>query len=87
MNIYGNSAVKASYDSGSCPLLSAYPSSSKTPVVEEEAVEYSTIDGEVITSKAGTNALKIGAGIMIGDYFVGISESISGFGNTPYLRY
>jgi hypothetical protein len=86
MNIYGNSAVTASYDSGSCPSLSTYPTS-KTLVVEEEAAEYSTIDGEVITSKAGTNALKIGAGIMIGDYFVGISESISAFGSVPYLRY
>lgn len=86
MNIYGNLAVKASYEGGTCPLVSISSSSRQTSV-EEDTVEFSTIDGEMITSVAGTNALKRGAGILIGDYFVGISESFQNFNNVPFLRY
>ncbi|WP_018478260.1 hypothetical protein [Pontibacter roseus] len=87
MNIYGNPAAKTNFESGSCPLVTTYSASSWQSYVEEEAVEYSTIDGEVITSMAGTSALQKGAGILIGDYFVGISESLQGFTNRPFLRY
>jgi hypothetical protein len=86
MNVYGNLAVTASFDSSSCALLTTYPTS-KNAFQEEEVVEFSTIDGEVITSVAGTNALKRGAGILIGDYFVGISECLSNLGSRPFLRY
>lgn len=86
MNIYGNSAVQNSFESGSCAVLTTL-SSSKNNLQEDEAVEYSTIDGEVITSVAGTSALEKGAGILIGDYFVGILESFSGLSSRPFLRY
>ncbi|MBF8965171.1 hypothetical protein I0P70_18120 [Pontibacter sp. FD36] len=53
----------------------------------EDSQEYSTIDGEVINSSLGSDAVKKGTGLFIGDYFVGILDSLSGVNNMPYLRY
>ncbi|PVY40146.1 hypothetical protein [Pontibacter virosus] len=61
--------------------------SSKPITQNEESIEYSTIDGEVINSTLGSDAVKKGTGLFIGDYFVGILDSLSGMSNVPYLRY
>jgi hypothetical protein len=59
----------------------------KTNVQEEEVFDFSTIDGGVITYNAGAKAISSGAGIFIGDYFVGVCESYQSISNLPFVRY
>jgi len=54
---------------------------------EEEKAAFSTIDGSVITFNAGKNAVSNGAGIFIGDYFVGVTDQFLSICNTPFVRY
>lgn len=54
---------------------------------EESSREYSTIDGEVINRTDGSDAVSKGKGLFIGDYFVGIPDSLSGWAGAPHLRY
>lgn len=54
---------------------------------EEEKAAFSTIDGSVITFNAGKNAVSNGAGIFIGDYFVGVADHFLSICNTPFVRY
>jgi hypothetical protein len=86
MKYYGNSAVKSGLGSGVCAVLSAIQPA-KTNKQVEAAIDFSTIDGEVIDSSVGSDAVKKGTGLFIGGYFVGILDSFSGIGNTPFLRY
>ncbi|WP_299708250.1 hypothetical protein [uncultured Pontibacter sp.] len=86
MKYYGSKAVKSGLESGVCAVLSAIqPAKAYTQV--EAAIDFSTIDGEVIDSSVGSDAVKKGNGLFIGGYFVGILDSFSGIGNTPFLRY
>lgn len=55
--------------------------------LEEEVLDYSTIDGGVIASNTGRSAVDSGAGIFIGDYFVGVIDSFISSCNIPYVRY
>jgi hypothetical protein len=86
MKHYGNTAVTAGLDSGYCAVLSVTHPGQKNNQ-EEETIAYSTIDGEMINSAIGSDAVKKGKGLFIGDYFVGILDSFAAIGNTPYLRY
>ncbi|PKV75819.1 hypothetical protein [Pontibacter ramchanderi] len=83
MKTYENTAVKPINSSGSRNHLKSL----KPATQNEDSLEYSTIDGEVINSTLGSDAVKKGTGLFIGDYFVGILDSLSGVGNVPYLRY
>ncbi|SIT82603.1 hypothetical protein [Pontibacter indicus] len=83
MKTYENNAANANKHAGSRNNLK-----SLKPVTQnDDSIEYSTIDGEVIDSTLGTDAVKKGTGLFIGDYFVGILDSLSGKSNVPYLRY
>lgn len=83
MKTYENNAATANKHAGSRNNLK-----SLKPVTQnDDSIEYSTIDGEVIDSTLGTDAVKKGTGLFIGDYFVGILDSLSGKSNVPYLRY
>lgn len=55
--------------------------------LDDEVLDYSTIDGGVIASNTGRNAVDSGAGIFIGDYFVGVIDSFISSCNVPYVRY
>ena len=59
----------------------------KVSLQEEEVFGFSTIDGGVVTHKAGTKAISKGVGIFIGDYFVGNSDSYQSISNLPFVRY
>lgn len=59
----------------------------KQALKEEEKAAFSTIDGSVITFNAGTNAVSNGAGIFIGDYFVGVADHFLSISNMPFVRY
>ncbi len=61
--------------------------SRKQALKEEEKAAFSTIDGSVITFNAGTNAVSSGAGIFIGDYFVGGADNFLAISNMPFVRY
>ncbi|PRY07307.1 hypothetical protein CLV24_12445 [Pontibacter ummariensis] len=54
---------------------------------EEEPVGYATIDGHVVTHLDGASAVSNGAGIFIGDYFVGIADSYQSISNSSFVRY
>ena len=84
MKTYENTASNPTQHVGSRNYLK-----SVKPVTQgEDSLEYSTIDGEVINSTLGTDAVKKGTGLFIGEYFVGILDSLSsGMSNVPYLRY
>ncbi|MFD3003620.1 hypothetical protein ACFS7Z_24905 [Pontibacter toksunensis] len=53
----------------------------------EEQCGFSTIDGSVLAFNAGKNAINNGAGIFIGDYFVGLADSHFTDTAVPYIRY
>lgn len=63
--------------------------SSKSYVaVEEEMLRFPTTDGSVMTYHAGTNAVRSGAGIFIGGYFVGVTEdSLLTENHMPFIKY
>ncbi len=63
------------------------PTSQKVLIQEEETFDFSTTDGGMITYNAGTKAIDNGAGIFIGDYFVGVSDSYHTISNMPFVRY
>lgn len=87
MKHYGKSARKARQKAAnSCHNVSECNNFKKL-AFEEDETECSTIDGEMINRSMGTDAVKKGNGLFIGDYFVGILDSLSGFGNIPSLRY
>ncbi|MDO6388504.1 hypothetical protein Q4E40_00095 [Pontibacter sp. BT731] len=83
MKTYENKAAKPKQDVGNCSYLKSVKPVAQT----DDSLEYSTIDGEVINSTLGTDAVKKGTGLFIGEYFVGILDSLSGMSNVPYLRY
>ncbi|WP_242918511.1 hypothetical protein [Pontibacter liquoris] len=66
---------------------SAPQSARKFYYQEEEMTDFSTIDGGVITYNAGTKAVSSGAGIFIGDYFVGVAEHFHMINTPAYIRY
>jgi hypothetical protein len=84
MNSTVNLLAKSSY---SKPCLALSSPVKKANIQEEEAFDFSTIDGGVVTYNAGTRAISNGAGIFIGDYFVGVSESYQSITNLPCVRY
>lgn len=66
---------------------SSLPTSKKILTQEDETFDFSTTDGGMITYNAGTEAIDTGAGIFIGDYFVGLSDSYHTISNMPFVRY
>ncbi|MBX0332932.1 hypothetical protein K3G39_06755 [Pontibacter sp. HSC-14F20] len=83
MNIYESSIGMPKKNNGCLNNLNSVKQNSHV----DESQDYSTIDGEVINSSLGSDAVKKGTGLFIGDYFVGILDSLSGVNNMPYLRY
>ncbi|WP_299823354.1 hypothetical protein [uncultured Pontibacter sp.] len=73
-NCYGNACITLS-------------TAKKTQLQEEEVFDFSTIDGGVITHNAGATAISNGAGIFIGEYFVGVSDNYQSISNLPFVRY
>jgi hypothetical protein len=63
--------AEISYANSCLPLYS----NTKVDILEEEGTDFSTIDGDVVTYTDGADAVNNGAGIFIGDYFVGKSDS------------
>ncbi|MCC9167931.1 hypothetical protein [Pontibacter harenae] len=55
--------------------------------VEESSYDFSTIDGDVITYRDGAMAVDSGAGILIGDYFVGVAENYAPSESQAYILY
>lgn len=54
---------------------------------DDEPTGYATIDGNMVTHLAGSDAVSNGAGIFIGDYFVGIADTYQSVSITPFVRY
>ncbi|MDX5419827.1 MAG: hypothetical protein LPK09_11475 [Hymenobacteraceae bacterium] len=67
--------------------LTSLSSKKSTGFLEADEFEFSTIDGGVVTYDAGASAISRGAGIFIGDYFVGITENYELVSNQPFVRY
>lgn len=86
MKTYGNSARQAISGKGAYTHLPA-PQPVNSTSQDDAGIEYSTIDGEMITSTDGTDAVSKGKGLFIGDYFVGILDCFASISNKPYLRY
>ncbi|PTX14252.1 hypothetical protein C8N40_11299 [Pontibacter mucosus] len=59
----------------------------KTTLQEDEQVGFATIDGNMVTYHAGSSAVSSGAGIFIGDYFVGLADNYESVSITPFIRY
>lgn len=75
--------VEACFRRAGVPTLA----SAKAALHEEEPAGYATIDGNVVTHIAGSDAVSSGAGIFIGDYFVGIADTYQSISVTPFVRY
>ncbi|WP_460879105.1 hypothetical protein [Pontibacter rugosus] len=52
------------------------------PPSEDEPTGYATIDGNMISHHVGSDAVSNGAGIFIGDYFVGITDNYESASNS-----
>ena len=60
----------------------------KAGMQEEELVGYATIDGHMVHHVEVASAVNKGAGIFIGDYFVGLADSYHSISLTaPFIRY
>jgi len=67
--------------------MASYMSRSDT-ASDEEQFNFTTIDGNMMPYNAGTNAISNGAGIFIGDYFVGVTDdSMFSGNNMPCIKY
>lgn len=55
--------------------------------VNEDLYGFSTIDGSMVSFNAGTSAINNGAGIFIGDYFVGFADSQCADTAMPFIKY
>jgi hypothetical protein len=84
---YGKLAVKPSHRDGCCKVSGSVVYAGGKTAQNDESEEFSTTDGEVIDSSAGSDAIKKGTGMFIGGYFVGILDSLSGVAAAPFLRY
>ncbi len=55
---------------------------------DDSHFNFTTIDGNMMPYNAGTNAVSSGAGIFIGDYFVGLTDDSMFSGNSmPCIKY
>lgn len=54
---------------------------------QEDFFGFSTTDGSMITLHAGKHAISQGAGIFIGDYFVGLADSLCTDAALPFIKY
>lgn len=60
----------------------------KADTMEEDLVGYATIDGNMVHHVEVASAVNNGAGIFIGDYFVGLADSYHSISLTaPFIRY
>ncbi|GAB3528168.1 hypothetical protein GCM10027443_05730 [Pontibacter brevis] len=60
----------------------------KAGTQEEEHVGFATIDGNMIHHVEVASAVNNGAGIFIGDYFVGFADYDQSISHTtPFIRY
>ncbi|MEJ8803401.1 hypothetical protein [Pontibacter sp. H249] len=84
MNSIVNPLAKSNY---SKPCLTLSSHAKRTSKQEEDTFDFSTIDGGMVTYNEGAKAISNGAGIFIGDYFVGVSDSYQSITNLPYVRY
>lgn len=60
---------------------------STSNLVSEEDGTFVTIDGGMITQDEVNHAVDRGAGIFIGSYFVGVTESYQCYANSTFGRY
>ncbi|WP_187264712.1 hypothetical protein [Pontibacter beigongshangensis] len=70
-----------------------YSSYSNSPISarqlssDSESLGHTTIDGGVLTYRACEQAVSNGSGILIGGYFVGVTEASNSLNHMPLLRY
>ena len=88
MNISATSFRPVALDSFGGNLAMASFISKPDAAFDEGQFNFTTIDGNMMPYNAGTNAVSSGAGIFIGDYFVGISDDSMFSGNSmPCIKY
>lgn len=87
MKNYGSKAGKLKHKEGNCKTSGSVGYTGSKSAQDDESEDFSTTDGEVIDSSAGTDAVRKGKGMFIGGYFVGILDTLSGVAATPFLRY
>lgn len=58
----------------------------KVASIEEEPAGFATIDGSMVSHHSGANAISNGAGIFIGDYFVGFADNYQSISLAPISR-
>ena len=70
-----------------CLVQALLPSNtcSKSFAAQDEPVGFATIDGNMVTYHAGSSAVSSGAGIFIGDYFVGLADNYDSVNMTPFV--
>jgi hypothetical protein len=59
----------------------------KTEIPDIGNLELSTVDGGIVSQSARSAALKKGAGLMIGDYFVGVTTGADLLFSQPLIVY
>ena len=78
--------ASASESFGSNISVFSLPSRAGTSL-NEDLYGFSTIDGSMVTLNAGTKAINNGAGIFIGDYFVGLADGPFTDSAMPFIKY
>lgn len=56
-------------------------------ILRVEEVEISTVDGGIVSQSVRSAAMKKGAGLMIGDYFVGVTTGADFLFSQPLVVY
>jgi phosphoheptose isomerase len=87
MNISANpTCANASENFGSNVSVFSFPfKAAASP--HDDLFGFSTTDGSMVTFNAGTNAISKGAGIFIGDYFVGFADNPFADTAVPFIKY
>ena len=72
----------------SLPVIGRYTAPKPGAGAEEDMLRLTTTDGSVMSHHAGTKAVRSGAGIFLGGYFVGVAEeSLLTELQMPFIRY
>jgi hypothetical protein len=69
-----------------CSSRSVLPVSFNLSFYSEDQIEYATIDGGVVDHYACEQAVSNGAGIFIGGYFVGVTDSSHCYSQQTLMR-
>lgn len=87
MNISANlTLANASESFGGNLSVFSFPAKAGTSL-NEDLYGFSTTDGNMISFNAGTNAISSGAGVFIGDYFVGFADHALSDNAMPFIKY